>query len=293
MPTLESTSSQTKPLFVMLKGEPGTRKSTCALSFPGRQYWVSTDQKMEALELPAKRWGLWGKNHLDYDDYSDWDTPIAKLKTFQVNCPYKTIVVDSVTSIGDNINRQTIKHKKAEGGGKKIGTIYVPGLEEYNAEASGFQDLMAILKDIHKFHKVNIVLIAHVVGQRKDDDKNKLTHHSRVIITGGDKISGKIASYMTEVYHFNVRTGFDADSGDGEFELFTQHLGNDYARTSLPLERKITFNSEPLYEKWIAPAIIKLHKEQPVQRIANNTPVVEAPQQTQTTPKTTTPFTTT
>lgn len=278
MPTLESVSSA-RSLFTMFKGEPGTRKSTCALSYPGPQYWISTDQKMEALELPAKRWGFWGKNHLQYDDYNDWDKAEAKLKGFQLNCPFKTLVVDSVTSIGDNMNMQTIKQKRGEGMGKRIGSIYVAGLEEYNAEASAFRDMMAMLKDIHKYHNVNVILIAHVVGQRKDDDKNKLTHHSRVIITGGDKISGKIASLMTEVYHFDVKPGF-AETDEGEYGLFTSHTGNDYARTSLPLDRKIVFNNEPLYERWIAPAMLKLKNEKPVERIP--------PQATQP-PTTTTP----
>jgi AAA domain len=287
MPTLESDLTDTMPLFVMLKGEPGTRKSTQALSFPGPKYWVSTDQKMEALELPAKRWGLWGKGHLNYDDYKDWDAPKAKLEQFQVNCPFRTIVIDSITSLGDNMNRQTIKYKRGEGSGKRIGNIYVSGLEEYNAEASSFQDMMAILKDIHKFHKVNIILIAHVVGQRKDDDKNKLTHHSRVIITGGDKISGKIASYMTEVYHFDIKPGF-AETDEGEYGCFTSHTGNDYARTSLPLERKIVFNSEPLYDKWIAPAIRKLKNEKSVERIPQSTQQTQSPT---TSPQTTQSFT--
>lgn len=273
MPTLDQANIDA--LFTMLKGEPGTRKSTCALSWPTPQYWISTDQKMEALTLPMKRWGV-NPKEVHYDDYTDWAAPRAKLELMQVNCPYKTIIVDSVTSIGDCINRETIKVKKAssgEGGkGKKIGNIYVPGIEEYNAEASAFQELIAILKDIHKFHKVNVVLIAHVVGQRnKDNNSNNLTHHSRVIITGGDKISGKIASYMTEVYHFNIESEFEVDTGQGKFGIFTQHTGNDYARTSLPLERKILFNNDPLYERWIAPAIQKLKAEQPIQRIQQST----------------------
>ena len=273
MPTLETVNLDA--LFTMLKGEPGTRKSTQALSYPGPQYWISTDQKMEALVLPAKRWGLWGTGHVQYDDYSDWDKPKAKLKQFQVNCPFKTIVVDSVTSIGDNINRQTKSTKSDAGGGKVIGGISTNSIEDYNAEASAFQDFMAILKDIHKFHKVNIVLIAHVVGQRsKDNDTNKLTHHSRVIITGGDKISGKIASYMTEVYHFNVEADFNVDAGDGKFGLFTAHTGNDYARTSLPLERKILFNNEPIYANYIKPAIERLKAEKPIQRIPPTTSTV-------------------
>lgn len=268
MPTFDAVAIDV--LFAMLKGEPGTRKSTQALSFPKPQYWVSTDQKMEALAIPMKRWGINNKD-VTFDDYSDWDSPCAKLKTFQVNCPYRTIVVDSATSIGDNINRQTKRNKAASDKGKVIGGISTNSIEDYNAEASAFQDLMAILKDIHKFHKVNIVLIAHVVGQRSNNDGNKLTHHSRVIITGGDKISGKIASYMTEVYHFNVETDFNVDSGDGKFGLFTSHTGNDFARTALPLERKILFNDEPLYDRWLLPAINKLKAEKPIQGIPAQT----------------------
>ena len=256
---------QVDALYAMLKGEPGTRKSTCALSFPLPQFWVSTDRKMEALVLPAKRWGVDLKK-VDYEDYTDWDKPKAKLKSFQLNCPYKTIIIDSITSIGDNMTGQVKKNKAGKEGGKMIGNIQVNGLEEYNAESAAFQELIEITKDIHSYHKVNIILIAHVVGQRKNDDANKLTHHSRVIITGGDKISGKLASYMTEVYHFNVKPGF-AETDEGEYGLFTSHTGNDYARTSLPLERKIAFNNQPLYEKWIGPAIKKLNAETPIQRI--------------------------
>jgi hypothetical protein len=254
-------------LFTMFKGEPGTRKSTCALSYPTPQFWISTDRKMEALQLPAKRWGVNMKD-IHYEDYTDWDRPKAKLEQLQVNCPYKTIIVDSLTSIGDNMTGQVKRIKKGKGEGKVIGNINVSGLEEYNAESSAFQELISLLKDIHSYHKVHIILIAHVVGQRKNDDANKLTHHSRVIITGGDKISGKIASYMTDVYHFNVESDFNVDSGEGKYGLFTTHTGNDYARTSLPLERRILFNNDPLYERWIKPAIDKQKKESPIQRIA-------------------------
>lgn len=268
MPTLETVDIAA--LFTMLKGEPGTRKSTAALSYPEPQYWISTDRKMEALQLPAKRWGVNMKN-IEYDDYTNWDAPKARLERLQVNCPYQTIVVDSITSIGDCMTSQVKKNKKSDGGGKVIGNINVSGLEEYNAESSAFQELIALLKDIHSYHKVNIILIAHVVGQRQNNDANKLTHHSRVIITGGDKISGKIASYMTEVYHFNVRADFNIDSGTGKYGLFTSHVGNDYARTALPLDREIIFNDDPLYEKYVKPAIIKLKAEKSIQRISTQT----------------------
>jgi hypothetical protein len=117
--------------------------------------------------------------------------------------------------------------------------------------------MIAHLKYINRYHNVNIILIAHVVGARKDDTGNNLTHHSRVIITGGDKISGKIAAYCTETYHFNIETGASVNS-EPKYGLFTVHTGNDFARTCLPLERRIEFNDKPLYKTWIEPAINKL-----------------------------------
>lgn len=266
MATLE-TVNLNDGLFTMLKGEPGTRKSTCALSYPTPQYWISTDQKMEALQLPAKRWGV-KMSDVHYDDYIDWDKPRAKLETLQVNCPYRTIIVDSITSIGDCMTNQVRKVKGKKGEGKVIGNIPVSGLEEFNAESGAFKDMIAMLKDINKFHKVNIILIAHVIGQRKDDESNSKTHHSRIIVTGAAQISAKIASYCVEAYHFNIESDFNAEA-EGHYGLFTSHTGNDYARTSLPLPRKITFDNDPLYEKWIQPAIDAQMKVQPTVRIAS------------------------
>jgi hypothetical protein len=262
MPTLESASIDS--LFTMLKGEPGTRKSTCALSYPTPQYWFSTDQKMEALRLPANRWGIKSKD-IQYDDYKDWTGPRAKMEQFQLNCPFKTIIVDSITSMGDSMTSQVKKAKR--GAGKEIGGIPVSGLEEFNAESSAFQEMIAILKDIHKYHNVHVILIAHVLGARKDNENNKMTHHSRIIVTGAEKIGAKIASYVTEAYHTNIKPDFDADK-EGHYALLTTHTGNDYARTSLPLPREIQFDNDPLYEKWIAPAIKKLKEEKPIERIS-------------------------
>lgn len=280
MATLETVDIEAG--FILFKGEPGTRKSTCALSYPTPQYWVSTDMKMGALKIPANRWGI-KRTDIHFDDYKDWNAPYAKLKQLQVNCPFKTIIIDSVTSMGDAMTSQVKKSKT--GGGKMIGGIPVSGFEEFNAESAAFQEMIEVLKDIHKFHNINIILIAHVLGARKDDPSNKLTHHSRIIVTGAEKISAKLAAGVTEAYHFNIKSKFEADA-EGEYAIITKHTGNDYARTSLPLAREIVFNDDPLYEKWIKPAIDKLNRETPITRIA--TPVAAKPTTETTNPS---PFT--
>ena len=93
-------------------------------------------------------------------------------------------------------------------------------------------------------------------------------------MTGGDKISAKISSYMTEVYHFNVKTGFNADEGDDKYALITRHTGNDFARTSLPIPREIVFNDDPLYDKYILPGINKLEAVTTIERIPTQPPII-------------------
>src|SRR5215831_17855042 len=99
--------------FSMFKGEPGTRKSTHALSYPKPQYWFSFDGKMNALQLPMRLWGIDPKL-VHYDDYTNWDSARMKLEQFQVNCAYKSIVIDSITSVGDYMLRQVRIKKKGK-----------------------------------------------------------------------------------------------------------------------------------------------------------------------------------
>lgn len=248
-------------LFCLFKGEPGVRKSTAALSFPGPQYWISTDQKMDALITPARNWQI-NPTDIEYDDYNNWDKPRKKLEQLQLNCKYRTIIIDSITSFADAINRQTIaiksgsSKKDGEAKGYTIGGISVNTMEDYKAEASAFQELIAVLKDIHNYHKVNIILIAHVIGERKPEEARASTHFSRIIVTGGKIISAKIPAYCSEVYHFNIDKKMLAEQ-EGDYTILTTHTGDDFARTSLPLDRKLIFNGDKLYDKFLKPAIEK------------------------------------
>ena len=246
-------------LYCLFKGEPGTRKSTHALSFPGPQYWFSWDRKMNGIYLPMKKWGIDPKT-ISYDDYDDWAKPKKKLEMLQVNCPYKTIVIDSVTSMADMTLRQTMKVKygttKQSGGaaGKLVAGIAVNEIEDYNAEASALNELISLTKDINIYHNVNVILIAHVVKAEYRDTTKKTTHISRQIVTAGKNVAAKIPAYCGEVYHFNIDQGMVVGQG-GAYTVLTEHTGDDFARTALGLPGKIELKEDPLYEKWIRPAI--------------------------------------
>jgi hypothetical protein len=255
MPTLDMVDLEV--LSCLLKGEPGLRKSTAALSFPKPIYFFDFDGKMEALKLPARAWGIDSKE-VHFDSYSDWNGCKKKLEEFQVKCPYKTIVIDSITSCADAINRQTLKVKgiSKDGGGKNVAGIPVNSMEDFNAEDSALKELIALLKDIRNYHKINTILIGHIIQKDVKSSDGK-THMARMLVTAGKGIAQKIPAYCSEVYHFNIKTGIDISKG-GQYSLLTVHTGEDFARTSLPLDPEIVFGGEPLYEKWIKPAIEKM-----------------------------------
>ena len=72
--------------FILLKGEPGLRKSTQALSFAeaGPQYWFSFDRKMSGILIPARKWGI-DLSTIEYDDYDDWQKAALKLEQLSMN----------------------------------------------------------------------------------------------------------------------------------------------------------------------------------------------------------------
>lgn len=252
-------------LYCLFKGEPGTRKSTQALSFPGPQYWFSWDRKMSSIYLPMKKWGIDPKT-VSYDDYQDWTNARIQLEKLKVKCPYRTIVIDSITSCADSILRSTnaLKYgktrKSGEAAGKLIAGIAVNEIEDYNAESGALGELLALTKDLKKDQNVNVIVIAHVIKAEYRDTTKKTTHISRQIVTAGKNIAAKIPAYCGEIYHFNIKTGFEANQG-GEYSLLTEHTGDDFAKSELGLDKEIVFGDRPLYDTYIKPAITKLNVE--------------------------------
>lgn len=246
--------------FSLFKGEPGTRKSTQAVTYPGPQYWFSFDGKMNALTIPMKLYGIDPKS-IHFDDYKDWDACAKKLHEFKLNCPYKTIVIDSITTCADYMLKQVIGKKtgqtrgSGQQAGKSIGGIPVNEIEDFNAEAAGLTQLITDLKDIQKFHKIDVILIAHVI--RKDfKDLQGNIQVTRTLVTAGKGPAAKIPAYCDEAYHFGLRMSADTSKG-GDFTILTANAGDDYARTTLELPKQIEIGTGNLYKDYVLPAIQK------------------------------------
>jgi hypothetical protein len=259
----DMSASKIDAQFIMFTGTPGTRKSTQALSYPGDQFWLSWDQKMNSLILPMRAWNISPKT-IHYEDYSDWNHARTKLEQLQVNCPYKTIVVDSVTTAANATLRQTLALKQGTtrksgiAAGKLIAGIAINEIEDYNAESAALLEMVALLKDIYKYHHVNVILIAHLIQAEYKNVTNNTSNVVRTIVTAGKRIAPMIPAYAEESYHFFLKRGFDADAG-GSFALLTSSTSEDFARTQLPLAKEIIFEDKPIYTTYIKPAIDKLN----------------------------------
>lgn len=258
MPTMNDVLNNVH--YSLFKGHPGTRKSTQALSYPKPQYWFSFDGKMNALKIPMKLWNIDPKL-IQYDDYTTWTDARNKLEAFQTNCPYKTVVIDSITSCADNMLRQVLKlkqgqtRKSGQASGKVIGGISVNEIEDFNAESAGLTELIALTKDIHKFHKIDVILIAHII-QTEQKTLDGVTNVYRTLVTAGKKPAAKIPAYCDETYNFAIEENPDMSKG-GEYIVLTTNTGNDYARTTLDLDPIIKIGGKNLYEDFIKPAIQK------------------------------------
>jgi hypothetical protein len=235
--------SDSKPtegyIKLLIKGVPGTRKTTQAATFPGPIFWFDIDRKVDkSLWLPRSLGAIPTGTEIEYEQYRRWYDIEKKLGELESSCPYKTVVLDSVTSIGDRINRQTLIKDK---GGKRIGGIAVNTIEDYNAETSALMYMV----DIANVIEANVIIIGHVI--QRDQNIDGISKSVRQIVTGGKVVGAKIPAYIPEIYHFEFDGAFDTTQPPN-YIMYTQVHGDDFARTGLPLPYKVDLTNKNLYE---------------------------------------------
>lgn len=163
---------------------------------------------------------------------TECETLLAQAQSPQ-GSPYGTLIVDSLTAetfalLCDAIplthNKQTDKGNSREVG-KRIGTMAMPGPEDYGFEANGTYQLMAFLRSLPI---PNIIVTAHTVerfGKADPDDP-----YSETIVVGEklsirDKIGTNVMVYFDHIFRFERRML-------GAQERFFVRFRSDIANTS-------------------------------------------------------------
>lgn len=225
-------------LFV---GPTGRGKTVAAGSFPGPILVLDFENRHE----PLKDW------YADRDDIEvEVITPYNYFSVFVplINGPaikkYKTIIVDSITSIS-NVTI-TMQLKIREGSDSKEfqpktnkSGISVASWDEFNGEATIITGLFEVLKSL----KCNLIATAHPV-QKSTDGKSWTS-----LVSYGNKLNTMVPGYFNEVFFFDYEFGL-SDSGGVKRVVRTSPSSNyPDAKTSIKgLPPTIDITNKNLYD---------------------------------------------
>ena len=217
-------------------------KSIAAASFP-KPFIFDNDRRIKSV---VNYWRPRGKE-VDYMHATNYIQVQQKLESFLSHCPYETIVYDGFTTGGDMILRTMQTTRDA--GQKKIlrGGIELLQIEDYGGESQGLKWIIETLKDISWRQNVHVICTAHVLETSSTNLKTQQTTISRSLMTAGKKIAAALPVHFDEAYHFDVQEAFDP-SEPPKYTIITRHVGQDWAKTALPLPMRIDFTNGSLYD---------------------------------------------
>lgn len=228
--------------FGMFKGDPGTGKTLAAASFPD-PIFLDFDERLTPIVT------FYGPNiNIAFERFS---THIAITKFlddlyFQHqtrNCPYKTLVLDSLTFLVKFLLLR-VSEMKGANVGKSVGGVKVSDLEDYGAEDAFLMQIIDKLRKLRGY--MHVIVTAHVIQTEEKNIKTGVSTYSRSLLTGGKKIAKIIPGAFDECYHFDLDTSVEPPS----HICYTQHTGNDWAKTALKIPSKFEFGPTNFYEIW-------------------------------------------
>lgn len=178
--------------------------------------------------FPPKAIG--GKNFFERVN-ADLDALMVDLASGK--CNYETMVADSATAICKNLVldalplTHTNNNREA---GRRIGTLPMPGQQDYGFESTGFDAYLSFLRSI----PLNVIVTAHVIDKWDKplkEDGTKDSYAENVIV--GEKVSlrDKIAANCTIYFDHIFR--FDRKVIGGQEKFFVEFI-SDIACTSFP-----------------------------------------------------------
>lgn len=198
-------------LFV---GKSGSGKTVAAASFPKEIHVDDFDGRIRGV-LAAKWLDTTGINYEYYPPKSEGLIPKInnRLEALMITARQggsvpKTYITDSITNMNYAFICQSIPltHQKGEKG-KFIGTIAMPGPEDYGLEAQGCYDYVAFMKSLPI---QNIIMTAHIVDRYgKADSTNS---YSESIVMGEklsirDKIGENVQTHFDHIFKFESENG--------------------------------------------------------------------------------------
>lgn len=237
-----------KNVSILMKSDPGLGKTIAACSFAifGDVYLAYFDKRVPIEVLTFfKRYRPDLLERIHYDSYSAPNChEFYNWLVRQQKNPgqYAAIIVDSVTNFTSAAVNWSLFEKKLT----KSDEMFLPQFDEYKVETSMITQCLDMCKSQPWFN----IWTAHPLPKLdiKGSSRSMSVTTSQSLVSYGNKVGALIPGQFMEIYHFG-RTY------DGKRFIYTDMVGNDFAKTSLNLPKQfdITVNSptDQLFaEKW-------------------------------------------
>jgi hypothetical protein len=239
----------------LFKGDPGTGKTIAAASYSeGKDdiYFFDLDQRIRPLVLHFAHPEMAGyKKHIKFDTYSGetaWGDLCTKLDSLISYNPYAMVCMDSLTALSRMLISLMLTARGDAGKQKlKRGGVALTQIEDYSGEANGINqvlDAMRVIsgRDATTEGKCHIILTAHVIQVSEKNRAGAVSVSRFLVNAGAKKTVAEVPAYFDEAYHFDVATGPD---GNPCYRIITRNIGEDWAKTALPLPNEIDFTARP------------------------------------------------
>jgi AAA domain len=245
-----------KGLFALFKGAPNTAKSGAAYSFPNA-FVFDFDRKMPTVakkHFPEKEF-----NWECFDDVYQVSDFLQPWLSGKVQCPYETLIVDTVTSLstlclcsvdktkGTDVIKM-MQHKQIGKGGAV--SVEVMGFDYYNAEANFFERyFMESLRILwaREGNPKHVIVIAHEISKEQTNMITGLTTITKTIVTAGTKVAAFIPSRFDEEYVFkSERPALGSNEANKRICITCDF---EDTRTAYKFPNKIDFTNKSLYDE--------------------------------------------
>lgn len=243
-------------MFILMKGDSGAGKTVGAASFPDP---IVLDFDRKGMAIVRKHFP---DRKIPYQQFGDVLQSGELLERWdKEGCPFETIVADSITSLsydciktlddlkGSNILTRLRDIKSTKKGSKMP---ELRGFDYYNVEDSYLKFFIDALKTMHAKpgNPKNVIIIAHVLTSEQQNMQTKEVTITRRIVTAGQKIAAYIPAQFDETWHFGVGIPNSLDSTSRvSHYVFTEAVGDDFAKTAYRLPYKIDFTNKSLYDE--------------------------------------------
>jgi hypothetical protein len=190
---------------------------------------------------------------------------IRHFEKLQDNCPYGLVIMDGLTSMGDQIINYMLSLRGAggdkEGKGKRAGVIEMAGPEDFGGEARG----LSMMLDIARSLPCHFILTAHYLTVTYEDQVTKKTHVQNMLVTAGKKVAAKVPIYFDEMYYFSLESAMSPDAPP-KYVVRTSGGSDFAAKTALPIKPKYNITISKPTDQFLYHKIkVDLDKELSVQ----------------------------